>query len=377
MNSTQLSYIPLGKIEVSGIASESALQGQMTKIWTRGGITSDDEKFHVVLDGIQGLINLALSKIDQPFSWDQVSSFALLISKDGEAKLFFNNIPIEAKFRLKVPIEAGQIVYETMVADVHRLRLGLEFDQDSKVFICLKCNWKFIVYFDLHREEFFSNDAMEKILGHLYRTVYFNEEFSALENEKSKTKLFQIGWFPFIEILGREFRSISRNIDSADILNHAESELINSFDEKRIKVLRARWLANPASSGKNAIFASGLEAFVRGDNIACIKILVTEIEGVARLFAFGQESRPTILMKAYILEKGSQKAESESTLYFPDHFSEYINNVFFAQFNLNNTSVHVASRHTVGHGVAADSLYTRTKALQVILTLDQVLFYLL
>ena len=66
---------------------------------------------------------------------------------------------------------------------------------------------------------------------------------------------------------------------------------------------------------------------------------------------------------------------SPQSLGFPDHFFNYFDKVFFRQFDIEKGDVKL-SRHTAAHGVADKEEYTKTRALQLILTLDQIYFYL-
>ena len=50
-------------------------------------------------------------------------------------------------------------------------------------------------------------------------------------------------------------------------------------------------------------------------------------------------------------------------------------NYTFANYDPDNHAGDAGSRHAVGHGAANSESYTMIKALQVILTLDQLAFY--
>ena len=77
----------------------------------------------------------------------------------------------------------------------------------------------------------------------------------------------------------------------------------------------------------------------------------------------------------YIIGKGDEKGKSESSLLFPKTLLKYLNDVVYANFNLESGEVDL-SRHSLSHGVAKPEDYTKYKALQVILLLDQIYFYI-
>jgi hypothetical protein len=56
-------------------------------------------------------------------------------------------------------------------------------------------------------------------------------------------------------------------------------------------------------------------------------------------------------------------------------FLRYMRDYTYAQFDPKKPQAHVMSRHSVGHGGAAPAAYTMERALQAILTLDQLNFY--
>jgi hypothetical protein len=53
----------------------------------------------------------------------------------------------------------------------------------------------------------------------------------------------------------------------------------------------------------------------------------------------------------------------------------YLDEIFFADFDLSDNKV-TLSRHSSSHGVAKEDDFHKIKALQTILTLDQVYFYI-
>jgi hypothetical protein len=62
-------------------------------------------------------------------------------------------------------------------------------------------------------------------------------------------------------------------------------------------------------------------------------------------------------------------------LFFPKEFQRYLAENIYGNFDPVAGGV-TASRHGVGHGAAPEETYTQVRALQVILTLDQIFFYL-
>jgi hypothetical protein len=60
---------------------------------------------------------------------------------------------------------------------------------------------------------------------------------------------------------------------------------------------------------------------------------------------------------------------------FPTAFAHYLRAHTFANFDPEGSPGSAGSRHAVGHGAAASDTYTMVRALQALLTLDQLAFY--
>ncbi len=78
---------------------------------------------------------------------------------------------------------------------------------------------------------------------------------------------------------------------------------------------------------------------------------------------------------SFALEKGKIKTGSEFSLFFPRAFFEYLKESVFPNFDLEQGDISL-SRHTSSHGIAKAEDYTKVRALQMILILDQIYFYI-
>lgn len=132
---------------------------------------------------------------------------------------------------------------------------------------------------------------------------------------------------------------------------------------------------------KRPILEAGVNAFLECNNdgyITCIKTLISEIEGIIRFQYLrdthkGKAKLQTLL--THIIEKGREKTGSDVSLFLPLEFLSYLRDNVFADFNLETGQLDL-SRHSSTHGVAKPEDYTKTKALQTILVLDQIYFYI-
>ena len=72
---------------------------------------------------------------------------------------------------------------------------------------------------------------------------------------------------------------------------------------------------------------------------------------------------------------GEGKAGGSNTLLFSSAFASYLKTQTFGNFNPVSEDGTAGSRHAVGHGAAKADTYTMARALQAILTLDQLAFF--
>lgn len=181
--------------------------------------------------------------------------------------------------------------------------------------------------------------------------------------------------------MGGEYKALSEAYqDKFDFENRIE-KLVDSFDKTRIEKMTNTWWKKQIFKDKRGILQAGINAFLQGNNdgyINCTKNLLSEIEGIIRLRYFSDTRKGKVgiskLLK-HLVEKGTTKSGSSSSLLLPLQFLTYLNDVVFSKFDLETGKVSL-SRHTSSHGVAETGAYTKIKALQAILVLDQINFYI-
>jgi hypothetical protein len=157
-------------------------------------------------------------------------------------------------------------------------------------------------------------------------------------------------------------------------------EFLRRFDKERIYSFVDRWWGNPLFSEKRKILEAGIDAYLaqtESGYINSLKTLYSEIEGIVRIrYVAEKKKSPTFAeLVGYVKEKAEGKFGAQGSLGFPDVFYRYLNETIFQNFDLATGQVDL-SRHSVSHGVAEATEYTGAKAIQAILTLDQMYFYL-
>ncbi|MEZ5982941.1 MAG: hypothetical protein R3C54_11605 [Parvularculaceae bacterium] len=103
---------------------------------------------------------------------------------------------------------------------------------------------------------------------------------TTISNEETLQRLREAGWFPFVEIIGEEFRSLADFTVAKFQLSDVEAELIRKFDDKRLGHLLERWLTKPHLKSRETLLNSAIKNFKENDPVAVIKTVLTEIEGI-------------------------------------------------------------------------------------------------
>ena len=371
--------IKLKNLLVSGFAGANTLAGQELPVLVRASITSDERDFHLYMEGISNLISERAKEAGALFSIDALIGFVLVAHKDGSAELHLSGMQMAVEILAKRDLKAGEVVYSRDIADVRRVKYqNITFLPSDKVFVCFKVGWKFGMFFDLADNRELDVDRMELDLGTLYRRLRYQALYEALAEQTTVDRMTKAGWFPFIEVMGGDFDPLLKAYQLEFDIENKEKSLIEKFTPDRLDKIGERWWKNPILSKHKTVLAAGLEAFKRGDSVSCIKNIMTEIEGVLadlHLAEKGSTAKTKDLL-SHAVNKGVKKAGGEASLFFPKDFLEYLLKVAYANFDPNTPANAGASRHTVGHGYADGNTYTSARALQVILTLDQIVFYL-
>ncbi|TKD22346.1 hypothetical protein FBT96_06760 [Rhodobacter capsulatus] len=160
-------------------------------------------------------------------------------------------------------------------------------------------------------------------------------------------------------------------------LEYAEEDLLAKFDDARVDRIFDRWMQRSHFIERKDILRSAIDRFKARDPVPVIKIILSEIEGImadAFYRATGEHTARIDRLLSHVVEAAEQQAGQADTLLFPSAFARYLRDYTYAGFTPGLRSEAV-SRNAVGHGVASSDQYTMVRALQALLTLDQLAFY--
>lgn len=370
--------IRLTGVNLCGVSAKPARAPDKVEVWTRLALTSDDRIFHRVVENLGSAITHFVQQAGAAVSLNRADTVLLVIRPDDTAELWVDAAAMMLDVLVKREMPPGSVVFESDIADVTGMTFPLvEIGPKDRVLCLLRQDWRFALFFDFNPDGDLQVDSVSRILGTLYRNLKYRHLYDVIADQTVFDRLVGAGWFPFVEIIGREFQDLASCCEAGFDLGDAEAKLVAKFHRERLDRMLSRWVAKPHLAAKAPLLQSAVNAFEAGEPVAVIKIILTEIEGVlahAYRAAHGRGGKIKKLL-AFAISSAEQKAGGPDTLLFPAAFAGYLSAHTFADFDPTGPAGVAGSRHAVGHGAADADSYTQARALQALLTLDQIAFY--
>jgi hypothetical protein len=362
-----------------GFVAEPALSGQTVKVFTRLGITSDHPSFHRLAEGFESVVASMTQRSGKLVSLNRADTILLVIKANNTAELWLDTAAVAIQCVIKRDTKVGMALFDSDIADINGMSFpAIEFEPTDRILCLFRESWSFAFAFDFNPEGNLDIESFSTTLGTLYRELRYRHLYSALADEALFGRLVSAGWFPFVEIITNEFKELLSHCQSGFDVTEIEDTIVSKFDEERMQRIFERWMAKPHYAAKKTILKAGIDAYNRRDPISAIKIVLTEIEGVMRdayRAAHGGQGAKLKDVLKFAVESAKRKAGHPNTLWVPDAFAKYLKEHTFAGFDPVHQTGTAGSRNPVGHGAAVAESYTMTRALQAILTLDQLAFY--
>lgn len=375
--------------DFAGFAAENVKGGETVKVLTRALFTSDDPEFYQYSESIS---NIFLNR--NRIQIDGVYQFLVLIHQDLSADLYINDFGVLVEIKAKRDIKAGEAVTQGDIADIRKVKFSdIEIKDTDKVVYCFKVGWRFGLFFDLTPRlqpvgavqpiaaERLDIEKMQLSIGELRRYLSFHHVYKVLESGVQFDEMMKDGWFPFVDILAGEYKKLSEAYQNKFDFENKIKAIVDSFNDERIKEITGKWWKNQIFSDKKTLIEAGVNAYLQNNRdgyVNCIKNLWTEIEGILRKLYHSETGKGDGVKSsdliAHIVEKAKSKSDSDYSLLLPLPFLKYLQDVVFANFNVETGKVDM-SRNASSHGVADADQYTKDRALQLILVLDQIYFY--
>ena len=370
--------IKLSDVQVNGIAAEAALSDSTIRVWTRLSLTSDEPVFHRVVRNISRLIADHAQLAGTPISLNHANSVLLVIRPDNSAELWVDSAAVTVRVVAKRALQPGTPIFENDICDVTALAFPcVDIGPHDRLVYLFRQDWRFGLFFDFNPDGNLSLEETQRSLGTLFRRLKYSHLYDLLADQAFLIRIIEAGWFPFVEIIGQEFESLANPCEAGFELTEAGVQLLQKFDNERLERIFCRWMVKSHFRPKEGILRSALDAYMRQDPVAVMKIVLTEIEGVlseAYRAVNGNGAKLNKLLE-FAAQSAERKAGVPDSLLFPAAFGRYLRDYTFANFDPTSGILTSSSRHAVGHGAANADSYTMPRALQALLTLDQLAFY--
>ena len=375
--------IRLTDVNLYGVIAESIQPSQEARtanVLVRTAITSDDKVFHRIADNLCGVLQHYLDTAGAGASLHRANTILLVAHEDGTAELWVDTAAQGARIILGEEAQAGQAIFERDIADV----LGIFFPcvsigTSDRVLCLFRVDWGFGLCFDFNPEKNLKVEDFERALGTLYRRLRYRHLYETMSDETVAATLLHAGWFPFIALRPDGFVLITNAIEAGFSLEQAETEIVDKFTDDRLDKMMGRWFARSHFKSKEALLRDAIQAYKSGLYGPAIKTLVTEIEGVLREAHQASNPPPEKITSKKLVDFAVQAARDKTgdgnTLFLSDSFARYLLEVTFANFDPSGPAGKASSKNAVSHGAADGASYTKVRALQAILTLDQLAFF--
>ena len=366
----QFQYTPrtVENFEAIGSSGHFSLPGEQCQVIRKASLTSFDVRFNNLATSVANMVGCAPSSLNQ---------LLVLVGKDKVARIY-ESFPMSMQVVAKRDIKAGMTVFDSDIADIREVNFSdavatISPEDGEKIIWIFRDGFSFGMYFDLTEE--LVKSELPTNLAHTYlQTRYFNL-YQTLSNESIKDVL-EYGWFPFIQLLGKDFESI-HSIISRGIIEKIPNWVELEFPQERVKKFTNGWWLNSVFAKKKSILAEGLDCFFNKQYSACISTLTPMVEGIANSHyqqATGKGIKYDGNSITQAITSISTSKFSQSSLTFPHLFEAYLETYFFK--NTRSSTSKASTRNTVSHGRAEPESFTQENALKTILTLDQIRFYM-
>jgi hypothetical protein len=358
---------------VVGFVLESAQGPGTVNVRPRGFFTSDDGAIlYTYLDSLFAVFGSALLKVGvRP----EIIRNCLINITDGKRATINLNFETILHTIAKGPVRAGELATLDKLADVRGASFrGIETPTRGAVAYIFEHGWRRGLYFDFSMVPDEPNRPLTdfaSVIGSLHTALLFRERIQ-MEPEVLAA-MFATGWFPFIRLphdlaLGL-YRHVEEGWDHAPV----EAEIVRVLSPS-VSVLARAWSSKPAFAPHMGVITEAASHFEKGEYMATAAMLLPKVEGILRTLNMGRGRASARDLRANLLARVRAQVTG-ITAFLPEAFVQYLEDFYYAGFDLDANDV-PPSRHAFTHGVGPDAeLAKPSYAMKLILTLDQLSFY--
>lgn len=362
-----------------GIAAKAAPKEASTaEVRMRAYSSSEDG--HAFVEQLEGFPTavLALLPASANVHPSSVDHLLAIIRRDRTATVYVNELRQVATAKVKRAIRKGEAVRKDDILNVSRMSLeSVTIPDDAGIIYLFSEGWRKGLYMDLeplhpdHKPT--RHYDYEIAFGQLHADLMFQELFRIANTEWME--LFRQRWFPFRSLSTDTIRNMVSyaregwNLD--DLVETVEQEVRATLDDTL-----AGWKKFQMLERHIPLIEKAIQHFRERDYPSCTALMFPQIEGILRVkhttHSDGLPATQKRLAEISVVD-GEPSLTGRSPL-LPGRFREYLESVYFARFDPNETNAPI-SRNSVAHGVAAVESYNLKAALLGLLILGQIAHY--
>lgn len=357
----------------AGTAINAAKSGE--EVMVRAIEFVSEEDGNVLIERLEGFGGTILGKLPtiSPIQPNEVKHLLAIIRRDKSATVYINELKIVGHVQVKKEFEKGDSIFLDDIADVQGLEFeGIDINCDVGIIFIFYVGWRRAIFYDLaplHRGNKDRDYDITRTLGQFYSYLMFYRRFAI--SDQAWKNLFEDQWFPFIAFS----ESINRKLIEYAANSWPTDELllpIAADVEKALPAMLKRWKHVPAFVDHVDFLQRAVERYQDKDYLSVVSILYPRIEGLLRSHQKltdpkGRASQQGLSESAV---KEAEIGRHPSTPLLPTRFRNYLESVYFADFDPNDSS-NMVSRNSVGHGVASSATCSLKPAVISLLLVDQ------
>lgn len=336
--------------------------------------TSTEDGQHFI-QRLEGIPNTVIDKLPERIAPSTIDNMLAICQHDGRATVYVNELEIQAAIRAARPIQAGENLRKDDIADIESLDIGVQIPDDAGFLLIFSVGWRKGLFYDFGpicpgREVRTYNPST--LFGQIYAHVLFQERFSLTDDEWNQ--LMEAKWFPFIGLSDNSINGLIGNVRCGWELDERIVDIVSEL-KGRVPQMLNSWSGNSAFEPHIEILEKAVNHFLNDDPISCAGLLYPRIEGILRTHNNSQGIPISPTQDNLSNLAVDSRSGREKCLLLPLRFSNYLREVYFANFDPSSTEIGV-SRNSVGHGVASASAFDQKSAVVAILIVHQLFYFL-
>ena len=357
-----------------GYALSAARKGEDVQVVYRE-FTSIEDGQHFI-DRLESLPSLLVDGSPNPVSRSQVDNLLAILHFDESATVYLNELDLNLSARPSRQVNKGAQVLKDDIVDIEGLGLSVDIPNNAGFIFLFSVGWRKGLFYDygpLLPDPQPRQFDVSIALGQAFTQVAFQERFAITDREWEA--LFDELWFPFTGLGNQTIARLLSHVRSDWKCDDMLDDIVADVRSKAPSMLKA-WRNHPALSEHMEFLERGVERFLDGDAISCTFTLFPCIEGIVRTYLADQGKLRSLHQDGLAALAVSAKIDNHFSLLMPRRFKEYLQDVYFANFDLKKENVPL-SRNSVGHGVVKTSDVNDKSAVLGILIVDQLHYFLL